>query len=325
MGDLSTVVLKPKDGGPSMFSCPMLTAVNYTVWAIRMKVLLKLHDVWEAIEEESTDAVKNNTAIAVLFQSIPETLILEVGELDTAKKVWEAVKSRHMGAERVREARLQTLVSEFDRLRMKDDEKVDDFVGRISAISSKSTALGEKIEETRMVKKFISSLPRGKYIHIVASLEQVLDLKTTSFEEIVGRIKTFEERVALDDDETQESQKLMYANSDSHSTSNQEIQGTYRGRGHGGRYYNMGRRRGRYGGRGYGETDLSKITCFRCDKTGHYASTCPDRLLKLQEATESKEKEDDTTEAEELMVNEVVYLNEKNVLPQKFESNSENV
>lgn len=45
------------------------------------------------------------------------------------------MKSRHMGAERVREARLQTLMSEFDRLRMKDDEKIDDFVGRITEIS----------------------------------------------------------------------------------------------------------------------------------------------------------------------------------------------
>ena len=193
----------------------------------------------------------------------------------------------------VREARLQTLMAEFDRLRMKDEEKVDDLAGRISEISSKSTALGESIEETKLVKKFLSSLPRSKYIHIVASLEQVLDLKSTSFEEIVGRIKAFEERVALEDDEPQDNQKLMYANSDSRSVSNHDSNGSYCSRGRGGRYYNRGRGRGRYSGRYndryndryYGEIDLSKITCFRCDKNGHYASTCPDRLLKLQEAT----------------------------------------
>ena len=125
----------------------------------------------------------------------------------------------------------------------------------------------------------------------------------------------------------------MYANSDSRSVSNHDSNGSYRSRGRGGRYYNRGRGRGRYSGRYndryndryYGEVDLSKITCFRCDKNGHYASTCPDRLLKLQETTETKEKEDDTTEAEELMMNEVVYLNEKNVNPQDFEINSENV
>lgn len=71
MGDLSTTVLRPKDSGPSTFSCPMLNTENYTVRAIRIKVLLKLHNVWDAIEGESADAEKNNTAIAVLFQSIP--------------------------------------------------------------------------------------------------------------------------------------------------------------------------------------------------------------------------------------------------------------
>lgn len=254
MGDLSTVLVKPKITGSPSFTCPMLNSANYTVWAIRITVLLKLHKVWDVIETDSADAEKNNTAIALIFQSIPETLVLQVGHLDTAKKVWEAVKQRHMGAERVREARLQTLLSEFDRLKMKEDEKIDDFVGKISEISSKSAALGETIEETKLVKKFLSSLPRRKYIHIVASLEQVLDLKTTSFEDIIGRIKTYEERVALDEEESQENQKLMYTNSDSHSDSgNHDSTGYYRGRGRGGRYNNRGRGRGRQNGGRYNE------------------------------------------------------------------------
>ena len=163
------------------------------------------------IEAETNDDEKNNKAIALLFQSIPETLILQVGELDTAKKVWDAIKSRHMGADRVREAWLQTIMSEFDRLKMKDSDKIDDFVGKLSEISSKSTALGETIDETKLVKKFLSSLPRKKYIHIVASLKQVLDLKTTSFEDIIGRLKTYEERVAEEEEDAQDTQKLMYA------------------------------------------------------------------------------------------------------------------
>ena len=140
----------------------------------------------ELIEVEGGDDEKNNMALALLVQSIPEALVLQVGELDTTKKVWDAIKTRHMGADRVKEARLQTLMADFDRLKMKDDESIDDFTGRLSEISSKSAALGEEIEETKLVKKFLKSLPRRKYIHIVAALEQVLDLKTTSFEDIIG-------------------------------------------------------------------------------------------------------------------------------------------
>ena len=117
----------------------------------------------------------------------------------------------------------------------------------------------------------------------------------------------------------------------SSNPSNRDNNSYYRGRGRGGRYYNRGRGRGRYyNGRYYENFDLSKITCFRFDKNGHYASTCPDRLLKLQEITETNNNNNNnnttntnTHEAEELMVHKVVYLNEKNIKPQDFESNSE--
>lgn len=123
MGDITTFV-KPKEGGvPSSINCPMLNTTNYTVWAMRIKVLLKVHEAWEVVETESDNIKKNNMAMVLLFQSIPETLILQVGELDTTKKVWEAIKARHMGADRVREARLQTLSAEFDRLKMKETDK----------------------------------------------------------------------------------------------------------------------------------------------------------------------------------------------------------
>ena len=155
----SGAMMKIKQGGASSINCPMLTNTNYTVWAIRMKTLLKVHKAWKAVEQGTDETEKNDIAVALLFQSIPEALILQVGDLDNAKKVWEAIKARHMGADRVKEARLQTLMAEFDRLTMKETETIDNFAGRLAEISSKSAALEEDIEESKLVKKFLKSLP----------------------------------------------------------------------------------------------------------------------------------------------------------------------
>lgn len=168
-------------------------------------------------------------------------------------------------------------MTEFDRLRMKDDETIDEFGGKIAEISSKSSALGVIIEEPKLVKKFLSCLPRRKYIHMVASLEQILDLNNTSYEDIIGRLKAYEERIKEEDEPQDDQAKLMYSSNESHHGQSNQEQQKDSNIGRGGRsYYNRGRGRGR----NTWKRDATNITCYRCDKMGHYATDCPDRLLK---------------------------------------------
>ncbi|XP_076921631.1 uncharacterized protein LOC143583119 [Bidens hawaiensis] len=186
---------KGKENGPSSVHCPMLTAMNYTVWAMRMKVVLRVHKVWDTINSGVPDEDKNDMAMALLFQSIPETLIMQIGDQETVKAMWDSIKTRHLGAERVREARLQTLSVEFDNIKMNESNSIDNFAGKLSSIASKSASLGEVIDEARLVKKFLKSLPRSKYNQMVDSLQQVLDLNKTGFEDVVGRLRAYEERI----------------------------------------------------------------------------------------------------------------------------------
>jgi hypothetical protein len=105
-----------------------------------------------------------------------------------------SIKTCHQGADRVKEARVQTLITEYDGLKTKDQETIDDFASKLSGLASKSASLGRIIEDARMVKKFLTSFPR-RFIHTVASIEQVLDLNSISFEDVVDRLKAFEERI----------------------------------------------------------------------------------------------------------------------------------
>lgn len=62
-------------------------------------------------------------------------------------------------------------MAEFDRFKMKDIEKIDDFVGKLFEILLKFVSLGEEIEEFKMVKKFLKCFFRKKYIYVVVVLE----------------------------------------------------------------------------------------------------------------------------------------------------------
>lgn len=84
----------------------------------------------------------------------------------------------------------------------------------------------------------------------------MLDLKATGFEDIIGRLKAYEERVSEEEETREDHGKLMYTNTDSQTS--REYYDDYKGnRGRGGRFY-----RGKGRGRGYGGRDTSRIMCF---------------------------------------------------------------
>ncbi|GKE70562.1 pol polyprotein [Tanacetum coccineum] len=200
-----------------MFQYLILMSTNYTIWRIRMEVLLGIHGVWDVVDPRSDDAKKNNIVKLLLFQSISEDLVLQIENLKTGKEMWEAIKTRNLGE----------VMSEHN-LKMLDNGTIDEYAAKLSGIASKSATLGEVMSEHKLVKKFLTSLPR-RFVHIVAALEQVLDLKTTGFEDVVGRLKAYEERVKEEDKANDPQENLLYATTE-YSNGNDDSSGG-RGRG----------------------------------------------------------------------------------------------
>ena len=144
-------------------SYPMLTKTNYTTWALKMKVFMQAHGVWEAIEPKDTKAVIDDKidkrALAVIYQGIPEDLLLALAEKKTSKEAWTAVKTMCLGADKVKKARALTLKGEFEALSMKETEQLDEFYMKLNGLVTNIRALGEKMEEAYVVKKLLRSVP----------------------------------------------------------------------------------------------------------------------------------------------------------------------
>nr|GEZ41453.1 zinc finger, CCHC-type [Tanacetum cinerariifolium] len=162
------------------FQCPILKPSNYSLWAIRIQIILKANGLWEMIEpNEKTEAdnKKDKMAIFFLYQALPEDQLLQISKHKTAKAIWNALKTRHLGEERVQKARLQTLKSDFEMLQMKEDETIDAFTTKLTTLVNKASSLGHTMEDETLVGKILNDVP-DRYLQIVtsASIEQYSDL-----------------------------------------------------------------------------------------------------------------------------------------------------
>ncbi|XP_076935889.1 uncharacterized protein LOC143602772 [Bidens hawaiensis] len=255
-----------REQGNISLPCPKLNETNYTTWALLMETMLKAYDLWEIInakvETKIVDEKKMNTTKAMIFQTLPEDVLMQVAQYTTAKEVWEAVKVKYLGADLVQKARLQTLRSELEALKMKSNETVSDFAGKLSSLQTKFKTLGGTLKDKALVRKLLISVPK-KFLPIVASIEQYQEIDTMPFVEVVGRVKAFEEHLKNQDEPEDNNQgRLLMA-----SSSNQ-------GRGRGcGRNSNKGA--SGYGrGMGRGNKDKNKFRRYECGEVGHFAKDC---------------------------------------------------
>lgn len=135
----------------------------------------------------------NWMALVAIYEAIPEDVLLMLSDKDTSKELWETLKVRHMGADRVKEDKVQTLRSDFKVIWMKAVNQWMIFFIRLNTIVTNIWSLGEKIEEVFMVKKFLQVV-WSWFMLTMTSIKQFRDLKNMIVEEVVGSLKTYEER-----------------------------------------------------------------------------------------------------------------------------------
>jgi hypothetical protein len=105
--------------------------------------------------EVSTQTVvlsaKDKKVRAHLLQCSLDDLLMQVAKKKTGKEMWDCLKSRFFWADHVKEAWLQTLKSEFDALKMKDDEGLDHYTRKLTGMSVKYSNLGGLLDDVAMV------------------------------------------------------------------------------------------------------------------------------------------------------------------------------
>ncbi|KAK1409296.1 hypothetical protein QVD17_35822 [Tagetes erecta] len=334
-----TSTSNPPRDSPISFQCPILTATNYNTWAMKMEVIMDAHGLWEAVEPADgadVDERKSKQARAFIFQSIPEEILSQAVKKKTAKELWDSLKSRYVGVDRVKKARLRILKSEFEALHMKDGETIDEYAAKISGMVSKFSSVGSTLDDQELVRKLFDTVPE-RFINLVASIEQSSDVEKMTFEEAIGHLKAYEDRVRLRRSHQSSENSLLLTKTDGQAGSkgqgrrNQTSNRSKPDRGGRGGSQWRGRGRGNRGGyagnQDYRNNNRSRdkqhIKCFKCNEFGHYASECKEIKDKEDEAHLAQKEDEEpalllTVHGEE--TSNMVLLNEDRLIPPQGET-----
>ncbi|GJU57392.1 hypothetical protein Tco_1235158 [Tanacetum coccineum] len=201
------------------------------------------------------------------------------------------------------------------------------------------------MSQHKLVKKFLTSLPKW-FVHIVETQDHVLDLKTTGFEDVVGRLTAYEERVKEESKENNAKENFLYAgieysNRNNDSSIGREHASYSRGRDHGlgqgsgrGNTQNHGQRNfskncedNEKKGKQHEKRDLSHIKWYRCDEYEHFVSRCPERNDNHQ-VNLNETQEEDVYHKEGMffmmnLVQEMIFMNEEKYTPPNIKCNTE--
>ncbi|XP_066392138.1 uncharacterized protein [Miscanthus floridulus] len=134
---------------------PMLTRTNYTDWAALMRVMLQGRHLWDAINVSTNSFTDDRNALETLCKAVPEELRGTMANKPTAKAAWDALKTRHIGVDR---------------------------------ITDQLAILGDAYEEETIIRKFLQAVP-DRFHQIAVAIETLLDLEAVSLEELLGRLR----------------------------------------------------------------------------------------------------------------------------------------
>uniref|UniRef100_A0ACD5TXY1 Uncharacterized protein n=1 Tax=Avena sativa TaxID=4498 RepID=A0ACD5TXY1_AVESA len=322
-----------RDSGSAQW--PMLTKTNYGDWAVLMQVMMESRYIWDAVDHGEVEHHEDRMAMEAILRAVPPEMICTLAAKPSAKAAWDAIKTMRLGSERVRQARRQSWMKEFENIEFKSGESVDDFSMRIGGLVANLKSVGGKVDEEDAVCKFLRVVP-PKYSQIALSTETLVDLSTLSIEDLTGRITAAESRyekdvaggsLLLTEEEWMARAKLREQGEGSTRPKSSDKGG---GKSGDKRQNKDGKKKGdaskdgsSSGGRG---PSSGKGACHNCGIVGHYARDCrKPRKERKQEAHLTQASEEQPallmavcvglTQIADAQSHEQVFLNEEKVIP----------
>lgn len=207
-----------------------------------------------------------------LFNSIDKVILKTISKKDTAKDIWDSMKTKFQGNKKVQSAQLQRLRRNFEILEMIEGETITAYFARVMEVANDMRNLGENMPDAKIVEKILRTLVE-RFTYVVCAIEESKDIKELTVDGLQSSLQVHEQNLNKGRGEEQALKIEGYRPNGGRGRG----RGAFRGRGSGS------------GGRGGRSFNKANIECYKCHKLGHFKNEC----LEWEKGANFAEEEED--------------------------------
>jgi hypothetical protein len=131
-----------------------LNADNYATWQVRMQGLLRAKQLWNEVFKEGASPTDDQKAKALheLLKHVDDNQLRFFQDTNDPKKAWDDLKEYHESATL---ANLMQLKRDLSECHQKENESIDDYVGKLTGILAKMERAGRSTSEQDRVEYLV--------------------------------------------------------------------------------------------------------------------------------------------------------------------------
>ena len=114
-----------------------------------------------------------------------------ISHVTIAKEAWQILETTYEGIKKVKDTKLKMFTTCFEELKMSEDESFDSFYRKLNEVVIGKFNLGEKTEDSKIVRKILGLLPKSFYAKVTA-IEESKVLDEIKIQELIGSLQTYE-------------------------------------------------------------------------------------------------------------------------------------
>ena len=126
-----------------------------------------------------------------IFCGVSSDEFHRISHITIAKEAWQILETTYEGTKKVKDTKLQMLTTRFKELKMSEDESFDSFYSKLNEVVISKFNLGEKMEDSKIVRKILRSL-RERFHAKVTAIEESKNLDDIKVQELIGSLQTYE-------------------------------------------------------------------------------------------------------------------------------------